>query len=57
VYYFCRVQRQNTLNEILDEKNKVNILSNEEKNRIRHSVILELYDKNPKNWLFGESFN
>ncbi len=57
MYYFCRVQRQNTLNEILDEKNKVNILSNEEKNRIRHSVILELYDKNPKNWLFGESFN
>jgi uncharacterized protein YydD (DUF2326 family) len=54
--YFLNIG-QNTLNEILDEKNEVNILSNEEKNRIRNSVILELYDKNPENWLFGESFN
>jgi len=54
--YFLNIG-QNTLNEILDEKNKVNILCNEEKNRIRNSVILELYDKNPENWLFGESFN
>jgi uncharacterized protein YydD (DUF2326 family) len=54
--YFLNIG-QNTLNEILDEENKVNILSNEEKNRIRNSVILELYDKNPENWLFGESFN
>lgn len=53
--YFLNIG-QNTLNEILDVGNEIDILSCEEKNRIKKSVILELYDKNPENWLFGEEF-
>jgi len=54
--YFLNIG-QNTLNEILDVENKINILSLEEKQKIESSIILKLYDENPKNWLFGESFN
>lgn len=54
--YFLNIG-QNTLNEIIDIGNKINILSCEEKIRIKKSVILELYDENPENWLFGEKFD
>ncbi len=35
----------------------VNVLTDSEKEQINKSIILELYDKNPKNWLFGQEFN
>ncbi|MFI3156332.1 MAG: DUF2326 domain-containing protein [Methylococcaceae bacterium] len=54
--YFLNIG-QNTLNEILDENKKINILSQKEKWRIKDALILKLYDQNPENWLFGESFN
>lgn len=54
--YFLNIG-QNTLNEILDVKNEINILSDKEKQRIKDSIILELYDENPENWLFGEKFD
>ncbi|BCG63638.1 MAG: hypothetical protein methR_P1366 [Methyloprofundus sp.] len=54
--YFLNIG-QNTLNEILDSEDKINILSSEEKKRVKGAVILELYDKNSENWLFGESFS
>ncbi|BCE03555.1 DUF2326 domain-containing protein [Marinicellulosiphila megalodicopiae] len=47
---------QSTLDEILDKDNKLNILNKEEKQYIQNNVILELYDKDPINWLFGEAF-
>jgi uncharacterized protein YydD (DUF2326 family) len=54
--YFLNIG-ENTLNEILDVRNEINILSYEEKQRIEESVILKLYDKDPENWLFGEKFD
>ncbi len=53
--YFINIG-QASLEEILDEKEKLNILTNEEKSEIKNSVILKLYDKDPKEWLFGTSF-
>jgi len=54
--YFLNIG-DNTLNEILDENNEVNILSDEEKKIIRSSIRVRLSDKEEKNWLFGESFD
>ncbi len=50
--YFINIG-DSSLKEILNQK----ILSKEEKAYIEKNIILELYDKNPKNWLFGESFD
>ncbi len=54
--YFLNIG-DNTLNEILDENNEINILSEDEKEIIKNSIRLTLSDKDEKNWLFGESFN
>ncbi len=49
--YFLNIN-QDTLDSIL----KIDILSEEEKKEINMSLILELNDTNPQNWLFGEIF-
>lgn len=54
--YFLNIG-ENTLNEILDSNNQIDILTQEEKETIRQSIRLELSDKEPKYWLFGESFD
>ncbi len=54
--YFLNIG-ENTLNEILDNNNQINILSEEEKEIINKSIRLTLSDKEEKNWLFGESFD
>lgn len=54
--YFLNIG-QNTLNEVLDEDHKINALTNEDKQTIKDALILELYDKNPVNWLLGEDFS
>lgn len=54
--YFLNIG-ENTLNEILDDNNQINILTKEEKETIRKSIRLTLSDKEEKNWLFGESFD
>lgn len=48
---------EDTLNEILDNSNQINILTAEEKEIIKQGIRLELSDKESKNWLFGESFD
>lgn len=48
--YFLNIG-ENTLNSIMDG------LSEAEQKIVQDSVILELYDKDPKEWLFGEEFN
>lgn len=53
--YFLNIG-QNTLHEVLDGKKRMHILTDDEKQIIKDSIILELYDKNPKSWLFGEAF-
>lgn len=53
--YFVNIG-QSSLEEVLDRDNEINILTNEEKLTIENSVILELFDKNPENWLFGTEF-
>jgi uncharacterized protein YydD (DUF2326 family) len=54
--YFLNIG-ENTLNEILDNSNQIDILTAEEKEIIKQSIRLELSDKESKNWLFGESFD
>ena len=54
--YFLNIG-ENTLKEILDDKNQINILTEEEKETIKQSIRLELSDKEAKYWLFGESFD
>lgn len=54
--YFLNIG-EDTLNEILDNSNQINILTEEEKEIIKQSVRLELSDKESKNWLFGEGFD
>ncbi|MBT3210100.1 MAG: DUF2326 domain-containing protein [Bacteroidetes bacterium] len=54
--YFLNIG-ENTLNEILDDNNQIDILTKEEKETITQSIRLELSDKEPKYWLFGESFD
>lgn len=49
--YFININ-ENTLNEILEGT----ILTDNEKKILSESIILKLYDKNPENTLFGESF-
>jgi hypothetical protein len=41
----------------LDEEHEINILTEEEKEIIKKSIRLELSDKEPTDWLFGESFD
>ena len=53
--YFVNIG-ESSLNEILDEDNKIKILTDEEKKEVEEGVILELYDIEPSKWLFGESF-
>jgi len=50
--YFINIG-ESSLKEVLDK----DILTDAEKNKINKNIILELYDKNPKNWLFGQEFN
>jgi uncharacterized protein YydD (DUF2326 family) len=50
--YFINIG-ENSLNEVLEQK----VLTDKEKEQISKSIILELYDKNPKNWFFGQEFN
>lgn len=50
--YFINIG-ENSLNEVLNQ----NILTSIDKKTITESVILELFDKNPENWLMGEEFN
>ena len=47
----------NSLNEVLDKDEKRNILTKKQKEQIEKAQILKLYDKDPKNWLFGKEFN
>lgn len=47
---------QSSLDEILDQDNKLAILTDAEKEEINNSVILKLYDKDPTHWLFGADF-
>jgi len=54
--YFVNIG-DNTLNEILDESNEIEILTKSEKDFIKNSIRQELSDKEPKDWLFGESFD
>ncbi|MFT5730724.1 MAG: hypothetical protein ACI8PB_004913 [Desulforhopalus sp.] len=53
--YFVNIGEA-SLNEVLDKDNKLNILSEREKEEIERSVILELYDKDPSTWLMGCRF-
>lgn len=53
--YFVNIG-ESSLKEVLDEENKLNILTNEEKLQIENGIILELYDKDPSKRLFGEKF-
>ena len=50
--YFVNIG-ENSLIEVLEQ----DILSNEEKTYIEESLILKLFDKDPKSWLMGEEFN
>jgi uncharacterized protein YydD (DUF2326 family) len=50
--YFVNIG-ETSLNEVLEQ----NILTESDKEQINKSIILKLYDKNPKNWLFGQEFN
>jgi uncharacterized protein YydD (DUF2326 family) len=50
--YFINIG-ENSLKEILNQ----DILTDQEKEQIKKNIILELYDKDPKNWLFGQEFN
>ena len=50
--YFINIG-EGSLKELLEQK----ILTDSEKEQINKSIILELYDKNPQNWLFGQEFN
>lgn len=54
--YFLNIG-DSTLNEVLEHQNEINILDKEDIHFISQSKILELHDKEPKHWLFGESFN
>lgn len=54
--YFVNIG-QSSLEEVLDRENKLNILNDEQKRQIKQGVRLELYDKDPENWLFGQSFS
>ena len=49
--YFVNMN-QNTFDEII----KSPILSDQEKKVVKEAIILNLNDKNPDGWLFGESF-
>jgi len=50
--YFVNIG-ENSLKEILEQ----DILSNEEKLYIEKSLILKLFDKDPKSWLMGTEFH
>jgi uncharacterized protein YydD (DUF2326 family) len=54
--YFVNIG-DNSLNEILDINDEIKILSKEDKDFIKRSIRLSLSDKEPKDWLFGESFD
>jgi uncharacterized protein YydD (DUF2326 family) len=50
--YFVNIG-ENSLKEILEQ----DILSSEEKSYIKESLILKLFDKDPKSWLMGTEFS
>ena len=54
--YFINIG-DSSFKEILDKNNEINILTKEEKIIIKDSIRLELSDKDPSYWLFGESFD
>jgi hypothetical protein len=47
---------QSSLEEVLDEQNRINILSENEKKQIRQSIRRKLFDKDPTSWLLGQNF-
>jgi uncharacterized protein YydD (DUF2326 family) len=51
--YFININ-ENSLNEVL---NNNELFSEDDKDYIKESQILSLTDKDPRTWLFGESFN
>ncbi len=53
--YFVNIG-QSSLEEVLDDSNKLNVLNQEEKQEIRDSIRLKLYDKDPESWLLGYNF-
>lgn len=53
--YFINIG-QASLEEILDKEEVINILTSEEKAEIKDSIILELYDEDPSEWLLGARF-
>ena len=53
IYNILLILGEGSLKEVLEQK----ILKDSEKEQISKSIILELYDKDPKNWLFGQEFN
>lgn len=54
--YFVNIS-ESSLNEVLEKNKEIGILTKEQKEKIENSQILKLYDRNPKNWLFGEEFS
>ncbi|TVT33128.1 DUF2326 domain-containing protein [Marinobacter vinifirmus] len=53
--YFINVG-ESSLQEVLDKDNQIDILDPTEKDLVEESIVLELFDKDPKNWLFGTQF-
>jgi len=53
--YFLNIG-QSSLEEVLDIDDEIGILDMSEKKLVKESVILELFDKSPENWLFGTAF-
>lgn len=53
--YFVNIG-QSSLEEVLDEQNRINILSENEKKQIRQSIRRKLFDKDPTSWLLGQNF-
>lgn len=53
--YFINIG-QASLEEVLDRSNKLNVLTNNEKQQIEESIRLKLFDKDPDSWLLGYNF-
>jgi len=54
--YFVNIG-DNSLNEVLDVNDEIKILTRTEKDTIKESIRLSLSDREPKDWLFGVSFD
>lgn len=53
--YFINIG-QASLEEVLDDSNKLNVLTKNEKQQIEESIRLKLFDKDPESWLLGYNF-